>query len=878
MSNLRDLAQQPFTQALAWALIHFVWQGAVLGFLAFVALRLARPERSATRYAIGVTTLGAMLLACAATFAVIARQADVPSVESSFAPMFAGPETIAATVASELVHESIKNGVSQSLTESAASTQWLAGRGPREGWPIGLGPNTLVMVVIAWAIGVLVLSVRLLGGWILTRQLAHSAVASVSPAIEAAARRIEDRLQLSRAVAIVESTAVAVPTLVGWVKPIVLLPAAALAGLSPEQLNAILAHELAHVRRHDYLVNLLQSMVETLLFYHPAMWWVSSRVRAEREHCCDDVAIEVCGDRLVYVSALAELTSIAGQRSFALAATDGSLVSRVQRILGRPRAMHEPTPAWAIVALFVLIIGGAGSFRPASADTTISAAEEAVIPKIKIPDTAPVKPKDRMTTTASPRLSRHTDSADALPILPNTLIASVAALAAPVEATPLQTQPAQPAQPAQSAAPGQTAQAAQPAQGLGERGSGNMTWSNNGDKLSVKWSGGFRLSDDEKDIASVDDGATVSIADNSARVELRGRNGMVERTFTRNGSRRDWEPEGRAFLAAAIDKMIRHNAAFAKVRVARFLKQGGPEAVLAEIARLGDSSYVRRVYYTELAAQAQLSESLLGRILQRVPAELRSDYDKATLLTTIVKQPAITDAHRVLIARAVTSIGSDYDQRRTLAAAMQTPAVSAPVAAAVLEGAATIGSTYDRSLVLSELAQRGGLTPATSAAFMSLVKSMGSSYDQRRVLTAVAAQGSLPDAVAADAIRSAGAITSSYDQAETLIKLIDRGGVTDASADSFFQAAAQVSSSYDLTRVLKRLVDRPAMSERVLEGVLRAAAKISSNHERANLLEAVAGRTKIAGTSRELFLAATRGMSEHDENRALASLVKGERR
>ena len=119
-------------------------------------------------------------------------------------------------------------------------------------------------------------------------------------------------------------------------KPVVLLPAAALSGLSPEQLQAILAHELAHVRRHDYLVNLLQSMVETLLFYHPAMWWVSAQVRAEREHCCDDLAVDVCGDRLVYVTALAELTTITSHRAFALAATDGSM--------RRPRAA-DPRPA-----------------------------------------------------------------------------------------------------------------------------------------------------------------------------------------------------------------------------------------------------------------------------------------------------------------------------------------------------------------------------------------------------------------------------------------------------------------------------------------------------------------------------------------------------
>ena len=103
----------------------------------------------------------------------------------------------------------------------------------------------------------------MLGGWVMTRLLARRAVARVSPVIEAAAREIAMRLDLQRAVAILESAAVTVPTLIGWVRPVVLLPAAALSGLSPLQLQAILAHELAHVRRHDYLVNLLQSAVET---------------------------------------------------------------------------------------------------------------------------------------------------------------------------------------------------------------------------------------------------------------------------------------------------------------------------------------------------------------------------------------------------------------------------------------------------------------------------------------------------------------------------------------------------------------------------------------------------------------------------------------
>ena len=121
-------------------------------------------------------------------------------------------------------------------------------------------------------------------------------------------------------VAIVESGAVAVPTLVGWLRPVMLLPTAALAGLSPEQLEAILAHELAHVRRHDYLVNLLQSRRDAAVL-SPGRVVGFGAVRAEREHCCDDLAVAACGDAGLR-AALAELATITNHRAFALAVTD----------------------------------------------------------------------------------------------------------------------------------------------------------------------------------------------------------------------------------------------------------------------------------------------------------------------------------------------------------------------------------------------------------------------------------------------------------------------------------------------------------------------------------------------------------------------------
>lgn len=408
-----------------------------------------------------------------------------------------------------------------------------------------------------------------------------------------------------------------------------------------------------------------------------------------------------------------------------------------------------------------------------------------------------------------------------------------------------------------------------------------MTWSNNGEKFSVKWTGAFRLSDDEKGIAWVEEGATVTVTDGlvlTSRVELRGTGGGVERHYWRNGMSRDYEPEGRLFLAAAIDKLIRHSGVFARERVGRVLKSGGPEAVLAEIDRLGDSSYVRRVYYSELLRQATVSAALLDRVLQRIPAEIKSDYDKSTLLTQAAQGPSTNDTHRVAIARAVKSITSDYDQRRALAAILNTKPLAPAVAAAVLEATSSINSNYDRSQVLVAVAENGGLTATTAPAFMQQVRSMTSSYDQRRVLAAVSAHSALGDVVGVEALRTVGAMTSSYDQSTTLISLVERGGLTDASAPAFFESAARISSSHDLSRVLRKVIAQPSTGDRILEGVLRLAPKISSGHDRANVLIDVATRGGLSPDARQLYMAASKGLGTHDENRTLAALVRAEGR
>jgi hypothetical protein len=154
-----------------------------------------------------------------------------------------------------------------------------------------------------------------------------------------------------------------VPAVVGWLRPVVLVPASIFTGLTAEQIDALLAHELAHVRRHDYPINLLQTAAETLFFYHPAVWWVSRKIREERENCCDDLAVEVCGSAVAYVRALTDLEQMRKSTPrLAMAADGGSLLNRVQRLL----RVKQSTPySWTAgvgitVALVATVIAANG--------------------------------------------------------------------------------------------------------------------------------------------------------------------------------------------------------------------------------------------------------------------------------------------------------------------------------------------------------------------------------------------------------------------------------------------------------------------------------------------------------------------------------------
>jgi beta-lactamase regulating signal transducer with metallopeptidase domain len=168
------------------------------------------------------------------------------------------------------------------------------------------------------------------------------------------------RLLLTKPVTLLESCFAEVPVVIGHLRPVILMPVGLLAGLPAGQIEAILLHELAHIRRADYLVNLMQTLVEGLLFYHPAAWWISSSIRTERENCCDDLVVLTNQDAHEYATALAALAENRWtMREAALAATGGNLVKRIRRVLAQPEGPR--TPIAPLLSVGILVVTGAAT-------------------------------------------------------------------------------------------------------------------------------------------------------------------------------------------------------------------------------------------------------------------------------------------------------------------------------------------------------------------------------------------------------------------------------------------------------------------------------------------------------------------------------------
>jgi TonB family protein len=312
----------PLAQAITAALIQFVWQGFLAAFAVSVAMVLLRSSSPRIRY--GVYCLALLALGIVPVVTGIALYDPLATNQP-------GPASITLTI------RAVWKG---SVSSAGLLDRWFAAAQP---W-----------ILEAWLAGVAFLSLRL--AWTGRRiSMLRRSSAPPDSLILAMSNALARRMGMHRAVRILVSSVPDGPGVIGWIRPMILLPAAAILHLTPDQLEAVLAHELAHLRRYDDVVNIAQSVMETLFFYHPAVWWISGRIRHERELCCDDLAVRASGNALCYARALASLERMRiGHSGLAIAAlgnSPSSLEYRIHRIVETARTDQRPSALPGIMAL-----------------------------------------------------------------------------------------------------------------------------------------------------------------------------------------------------------------------------------------------------------------------------------------------------------------------------------------------------------------------------------------------------------------------------------------------------------------------------------------------------------------------------------------------
>ncbi|HEX4809606.1 MAG TPA: GWxTD domain-containing protein [Bryobacteraceae bacterium] len=319
MRFLENFIETPLAGAIGWTMLHSLWEGAIIAAALGAALLVMRSAR--LRYAAACIAMAMMLGGFALTWIHL-----LPDGQNAFWNL-----------------------------QSPALHQWngqLASNAP--GYWDGDLAAIVPWLAPLWIAGVLAFYLRHVAGLRALYRLRHRGVCCAPECWQSKLAGLSARLHLSRPILLLESSLADTPMVIGHLRPLVLMPVGILTGLPAAQIEAVLLHELAHIGRYDYIVNTLQRLVEGLLFYHPAVWWISRVIRTERENCCDDMVVSISGNAHQYAVALAALEQNRWSgREPAVAAIGGSLVNRIHRLLYPKGPSNAWTPFFAAIALLV---------------------------------------------------------------------------------------------------------------------------------------------------------------------------------------------------------------------------------------------------------------------------------------------------------------------------------------------------------------------------------------------------------------------------------------------------------------------------------------------------------------------------------------------
>lgn len=329
MIYLSEIFPTEIIQAIGWTLLNSLWQGIAIAIILAILLFGLRKKTSQIRYALSITAMGLMILAAIVTF--IIEYQSISHISD-------------ALILSEI--DTFSAIVGQLSTE-----KWFTPF-------LDYFNENIPLLVLVWVIGIFFLGLKMIGELTYLNHLKRYRVQPVSRNFQDQVIALANQMGIQKSIKVVESLKVNTPMVVGFFKPVILLPFGLVSGLSPQQIECILAHELAHIKRFDFVINMIQSFVEVLLFFNPAVWWISACIRAERENCCDDLAIQITGDKATFVKTLAHLEEIrlSSSNTFAMTFSKNKkgVLYRIRRILKNETTYHAFSKGfWGSLILIV---------------------------------------------------------------------------------------------------------------------------------------------------------------------------------------------------------------------------------------------------------------------------------------------------------------------------------------------------------------------------------------------------------------------------------------------------------------------------------------------------------------------------------------------
>ncbi len=320
MNTIQSIFSPEITEALGWTIIHALWQGFLILTCLLILLIILSKNSSQVRYIISFTALIIMFAWSASTFAKAyqyAREKQELKVAIVNNPDFL----------KELTKKQIENTTETTFINKDVNVKLIKIRA----W----FQRNFPLLLSFWLIGIGLFTVRLIGGLAYNKRLRGLQLLPFEEKWMDKLKKFAQDLNISRNVKAYKSPHTSNPITLGFLKPIILFPVKAFTGLTEKEIEAIIAHELAHIVRHDYLFNILQSIIEIIFFYHPAIWSISRHIREEREHSCDDIAITLTGDRVTYAKALTQAQLFSMQQenlAMAFGREKGGLLQRIKRI------------------------------------------------------------------------------------------------------------------------------------------------------------------------------------------------------------------------------------------------------------------------------------------------------------------------------------------------------------------------------------------------------------------------------------------------------------------------------------------------------------------------------------------------------------------